>query len=99
MEGCETAQTVLDRYLPALRRVAREHDGQTVAVFSHGAAMRIVLGTLQGLPLAEIGQSPHGDNTAVSLIEAQGPLHLRQADLVENQGHGGAWPAVSPGQP
>ena len=72
VEGCETAQTVLDRYLPALRRVAREHDGQTVAVFSHGAAMRIVLGTLQGLPLAEIGQSPHGDNTAVSLIEAQG---------------------------
>ena len=68
VEGCETAQTVLDRYLPALRRVAREHDGQTVAVFSHGAAMRIVLGTLQGLPLAEIGQSPHGDNTAVSLI-------------------------------
>ena len=72
VEGCETAQTVLDRYLPALRRVAREHDGQTVAIFSHGAAMRIVLGTLQGLPLAEIGQSPHGDNTAVSLIEAQG---------------------------
>ena len=72
VEGCETAQTVLDRYLPALRRVAREHDGQMVAVFSHGAAMRIVLGTLQGLPLAEIGQSPHGDNTAVSLIEAQG---------------------------
>lgn len=72
VEGCETAQTVLNRYLPALRRVAREHDGQTVAVFSHGAAMRIVLGTLQGLPLAEIGQTPHGDNTAVSLIEAQG---------------------------
>ena len=56
VEDCETAQTVLNRYLPALRRVAREHDGQTVAVFSHGAAMRIVLGTLQGLPLAEIGQ-------------------------------------------
>lgn len=72
VEDCETAQTVLNRYLPALRRVAREHDGQTVAVFSHGAAMRIVLGTLQGLPLAEIGQTPHGDNTAVSLIEAQG---------------------------
>ena len=34
---------VLDRYLPALRRVARQHDGQTVAIFSHGAAMRIVL--------------------------------------------------------
>ena len=27
VEGCETARMVLDRYLPALRRVAREHDG------------------------------------------------------------------------
>ena len=32
--GSETARQVLDRYLPALRRVARQHDGQTVAVFS-----------------------------------------------------------------
>lgn len=63
---------VLDRYLPALRRVAREHDGQTVAIFSHGAALRIVLGALQGLSLADIGQTSHGDNTAVSLIEADG---------------------------
>ncbi len=72
VDGCETARMVLDRYLPALRRVAREHDGQTVAIFSHGAALRIVLGTLQGLSLADIGQTPHGDNTAVSLIEADG---------------------------
>ena len=72
VEGCETARMVLDRYLPALRRVAREHDGQTVAIFSHGAALRIVLGTLQGLSLADIGQTSHGDNTAVSLIEADG---------------------------
>ena len=69
MEGCETARQVLDRFLPALEQVARSHDGQTAAVFSHGAALRIVLGTLQGLSLREIGQSPHGDNTAVSLLE------------------------------
>ena len=31
-----------------------------------------VLGTLQGLSLADIGQTSHGDNTAVSLIEADG---------------------------
>lgn len=72
VEGCESAEQVLDRYLPALRRVARENDGKTVAVFSHGAAMRIVLGTLQGLRIDEIGQTPHGDNTAVSLLEMDG---------------------------
>ena len=39
-----------------------------MAVFSHGAALRIVLGTLQGVPLSGIGDTPHGDNTAVSLL-------------------------------
>ena len=38
VEGSETAQQVLDRYIPALKRVAAENDGKTVAVFSHGAA-------------------------------------------------------------
>lgn len=70
-EGSETPQQVLDRYLPALHRVAAAHEGGTVAVFSHGAAMRVVLGTLQGLSLREIGQTPHGDNTAVSLLEVE----------------------------
>ena len=72
VEGSETAQQVLDRYIPALKRVAAENDGKTVAVFSHGAAMRMVLGTLNGLSLAEVGETPHGDNTAVSLLEIDG---------------------------
>ena len=68
VEGGETAQDVLDRYIPALHRVGAAHDGGAVAVFSHGAALRIVLGTLQGVPLSGIGDTPHGDNTAVSLL-------------------------------
>ena len=68
VEGGETAQDVLERYIPALHRIGAAHDGGTVAVFSHGAALRIVLGTLQGVPLSGIGDTPHGDNTAVSLL-------------------------------
>lgn len=68
VEGGETAQDLLDRYIPALHRVGAAHDGGAVAVFSHGAALRIVLGTLQGVPLSGIGDTPHGDNTAVSLL-------------------------------
>lgn len=68
VEGGETAQDVLDRYIPALHRIGAAHDGGTVAVFSHGAVLRIVLGTLQGVPLSGIGDTPHGDNTAVSLL-------------------------------
>ena len=67
--GAETAQQVVDRFIPALERIARQHEGGTVAVFSHGMALRTVLGVLQGQTLAEVGQTSHGDNTAVSLLE------------------------------
>lgn len=66
--GAETVQQVIDRVIPTLEKIAKENDGKTVAVFSHGAALRIVLGTLQGLSPMEIGQTPHGDNTAVSML-------------------------------
>lgn len=69
VEGGETVQDVLDRFIPALRRIAEENDGKTVAVVSHGMALRIVLGTLQGLTMEEINATHHGDNTNVSLVE------------------------------
>ncbi len=40
VEGCELPSRAGRYLLPWA--VRREHDGQTVAVFSHGAAMRIV---------------------------------------------------------
>lgn len=50
----------------------RPNDGGTVAVVSHGCALRIVLTVLQGLPMESIGASAHSDNTAVSLLEVEG---------------------------
>lgn len=72
VQDAETFAQVRDRMLEALRKIASEHPGGTVAAVSHGAALRTVLGTLQGLSLEEIGKTGHGDNTAVSLIEAEG---------------------------
>ncbi len=72
VEGAETPEQVRDRVLAAVRQIAAENDGRTVAVFSHGCAIRILLATLQGYSIAQLGQTPHGDNTAVSLIEADG---------------------------
>ena len=69
VEGSETMADVLGRFLPALERIALENSGKTVAVFSHGMALRLVLGKLQGLTAEEINGTPHADNTAVSLVE------------------------------
>ncbi len=70
-KGAESAAEVRDRMIATLREIAAENKGKTVACFSHGAAMRITLGSLQGLPLSAIGDTPHGDNTAVSKLEVE----------------------------
>ena len=70
--GAEMPEQVRDRMLAALREIAAANDGKTAAVFSHGCAIRILLATLQGFPIARIGETPHGDNTAVSRLEAAG---------------------------
>ena len=70
IEGAETAEEVRDRMLRTMDTVVRECPDMTVAVVTHGMAARILLGTLQGMSLTEISENfPHGDNTAVSLIE------------------------------
>ena len=69
--GGETPQMVLDRFIPALRGICAEHDGQTIAVFSHGAAMRTVITVLGGGTLEDVGRVDYCDNTAVSLLEAE----------------------------
>ncbi len=81
VEGGEPAAHVRDRMMAELKKIAAGNEGKTVAVVSHGAALRITLGTLQGLSLQELGTTPHGDNTAVSLLEAEnGRLHVVYRD-------------------
>lgn len=72
VEGAETFAQVRDRMLAGIRQIAAEHPGETVAATSHGAALRTLLGTLQGMDLEGIGTTGHGDNTAVSLLEIEG---------------------------
>lgn len=72
VEGAEKPRDVMERGLRALRKIAAEHDGQTVAVFSHGYIIRLMLGHLQGDSLEQVGKTPTGDNTSVALLEAEG---------------------------
>ena len=67
----ESAAAARDRMLGALRSIAAENEGRTVAVCSHGAAIRILLGTVRGMALGEIDQTVLGDNASVSLLEVE----------------------------
>lgn len=72
IEGAETPEQVLERMRRAIGTIAAEQAGKTAAVVSHGYAIRLLLAHVQGIPLEKLGETPTGDNTAVSLLEADG---------------------------
>lgn len=70
--GSETFDQVRKRVGDAILNIARENPGKTVAVFSHGVAIRNSLARFMNFSVAETGEKiPHGDNTSVSLIEVE----------------------------
>lgn len=54
-----------------ISEIARNHDKETIAIVSHGFAIRMLLAKLQGYPLENIGDSPQEGNTAVSMLEME----------------------------
>lgn len=70
--GSETPEQVRERITAEFWRIVKENEGKTVAIVSHGMAMRILLGTLQGLSFEDMRSTAHSDNTAVSLVEVEG---------------------------
>ena len=70
--GGESPQEVVDRFMPKMMKYAHENDGKTIAIFSHGCALRYIVNILKGLTWEQIGDTTHGDNTAVSLLEIDG---------------------------
>lgn len=72
VSGGESFDEVRQRVGRELQKLALRHDGQTIAVFSHGTAIRNALTWLEGKPVEACLDRPHGDNTAVSLLEFHG---------------------------
>ena len=69
-EGCETFDQLRQRICHAILSIASNHPDETVAVFSHGMAIRNAVACFQGIPIEKTHELvPHGDNTAVALLE------------------------------
>ena len=67
LEGAETFEQIQNRMISAITEIAEKHDNQTVAVVSHGMAIRIFLcGILASDRFTEI---PNSDNTAVTVLD------------------------------
>lgn len=70
--GGESVMGAGERVFTALRELAAEHDGEEIAVVSHGSAIRGCLCIALGRPFEEIGEIGWGDNTCVAKLEFSG---------------------------
>lgn len=71
VEGSETFPQVRARVTASLRRIAAAHPDQTVAVVSHGCAIRAALSAFLGMDAADMSQIPLANNTGVAKLAAE----------------------------
>lgn len=62
-----------ERMLNGVRDLVRERDGQTIAVVTHGSAIRGALTLAHGWKADQMGEIGWGDNTCVAKLEFDGP--------------------------
>lgn len=72
IDGREDFYSLQNRLTSAILDIAAKHDGKTVAVVSHGSAIRTFLSGVLDVPPQEIRRIPHSDNTAVALLRVGG---------------------------
>jgi 2,3-bisphosphoglycerate-dependent phosphoglycerate mutase len=71
VDGCEDFDTLQKRMMTAIQDIADKHDGKTVAVVSHGSAIRAFMCGVFNVSPREIKRVPHCDNTAVALLRIE----------------------------
>lgn len=75
-DRAETFSHLCDRMTEIITEIARNHDGQTVAVFSHGCAIRALIYALFGSGDGNMDFAGHSDNTAVTYFEYEDGIFL-----------------------
>ena len=77
VQGGESMQQVFDRMRQAVCGIAAGHCGKTIAVVSHGCAIRNFLCYAAGEDISHLDQVGWADNTAVSKVEFDVSGHCR----------------------
>lgn len=72
VEGGETFRQVGKRVTDTVIKIAAANPDKTVAIFSHGMAIRALQGTIMGLTVERWTGLGHGDNTCVTYLEVDG---------------------------
>ncbi len=72
VEGSEPLSYTQERMMTMLKEIAARHDGEKVAIVSHGAAIRALLAAILEIPSDKIINIRHCDNTAVTELTVEG---------------------------
>lgn len=81
VEKAENFFRLGDRLYETVGRLAGRHPDQSVAMFSHGMAIRQFLGRVKNIPSEEWHAMPHGDNTAVTCLTFDGEKFTIQFEM------------------
>lgn len=69
--GGEPYAEVQARMRKAVLELAEAYEGKTLAVVSHGLAIRALLCSVYGIPSERIAELPYGDNTSVTCVTVE----------------------------
>ncbi len=72
IDGSEKFYELRDRVLRAVIDKAAKNKNGTIAIFSHGAAIRALTSAILGVPSDEIQKIKYCDNTAVMALDVEG---------------------------
>ncbi len=64
------------RMLNCVKGIVKENEGKTIAVVTHGSAIRGALALAKGWDAERLSEQGWGDNTCVSKLEFEGPGHI-----------------------
>ena len=67
-DGGETVAELAERIYNAVRNIAEENDGKTVAVFTHATPIRVLQCLLAQKPLSEMKNIPWVSNASVTVV-------------------------------
>ncbi|MEG1633723.1 MAG: bifunctional histidine phosphatase family protein/GNAT family N-acetyltransferase [Oscillospiraceae bacterium] len=70
--GSESFGDAQLRMTETIASIAKEHDGESIAIVSHGMAIKIFLMGVMGVKSGDPETMMHGDNTSVSLLKYDG---------------------------
>ncbi len=66
--GGESVEELQNRFVPEVKRIAKENEGKTIAIFTHATPIRTLKAAIDGLSLDEMKTVPWAGNASVTHV-------------------------------